>query len=282
MKHKVWQSLLILAAISSGAYAFTERNQRQALEYFSYCSNGVCRLINGNVFHDDRNMPVDLHVSCRKGNHYALTFDDGPSQNYPKLLDVLKRHHVKATFFVVGHNLETETGKQWFRQAFTDGHYMANHTFQHDDLTTLTAQQMIITIEKTRTAMLNLLTPDQNRQRLEQSSKVVRPPFGNIDMKVDGILKANGYISVRWNADRYDWNMPGNDPKTSETILERVRQQFNFIASHAASGDKFNTSIMDLNHDWQPTTVDAVERLIELVESKGYQFVTMDECLGAV
>ena len=273
-------AFIALTAMVSGAHAFAERSPMHDLEYFSYCSNGMCRLINGDFFHQDRNMPVDLNVSCKKPNQYALTFDDGPSQNYPRLLEVLKRHHVKATFFIVGHNLETESGKQWFRQAFSDGHYMANHTYQHDDLTTLNSRQIITTIEKTRTAMLETLTPDQNRQRLERSSKVLRPPFGNIDMKVDEVLKANGYTSVRWNADRYDWNMPGNDPDTTATILARVRQQFDFIAKQVEKGETFNPSIMDLNHDWQPTTVDAIESLIGVVESKGYQFVTMDECLG--
>lgn len=257
-------------------------------EYFSYCSNGNCRLITGEEFHRARNMPVDLHVSCRKNNQYALTFDDGTSKNYPRLLEILKRNNVKATFFVVGSNLKSEEGRQWFRQAFADGHYMANHTFSHDDLTKLNDAQITATIENTRAAMINAIYPhtgdgkhDPDKLRLETSSKVVRPPFGNIDMNVDAILKSHGYTSVRWNADRYDWNMPGDDPKTTATILERTRDQLAFINEHAAQGKVFNQSIMDLNHDWQATTVDAVQDLITLVKANGYEFVTMDECLGA-
>lgn len=262
-------------------------NQRNQLEYFSYCSNGVCRLITGEFFHQIRDMPVDLNVSCKKSNQYALTFDDGPSANYPRLLEILKKNDVKATFFIVGSNLEKEESAQWFRQAFADGHFMANHTYKHDDLTKLSDKQMVETIEKTRQAMLKAIYPtktnglqDPEKKRLEFSSKVVRPPFGNINMSVDHVLKSNGYTSVRWNADRYDWDMPGNDPKTTTTILDRLNQQFDFINHTAASGKKFNQSILDLNHDWQPTTINAVQDLITFVRAKGYKFVTLDECLN--
>jgi peptidoglycan/xylan/chitin deacetylase (PgdA/CDA1 family) len=276
MKKTILKIGLLLAAITVAQAA----NQ---LEYFSYCSNGTCRLITGDVFHQDRNMPVDLNVSCKNNRQYALTFDDGPSANYPRLLEILKRNNVKATFFIVGSNLQTENGKQWFRQAAADGHFMANHTFRHEDLTTLSDQALTATIENTRNAMLAAIDPDasaDSKQRLQFSSSFVRPPFGNIDMNVDRQFKVHGYTSIRWNADRYDWNMPGNDPKSTAAILARVRQQLDFIANASGKGVEINQSILDLNHDWQGTTVDAMEELIALVRSRGYELVTMEVCLG--
>lgn len=259
----------------------------QPLEYFSYCSNGECRMINGEFFHRQRNMPLDLNVSCKQPRHYALTFDDGPSRNWPRLLEILKRNNVKATFFVVGSNLKNADNVNAFRQAVSDGHFIANHTYKHEDLTKQSAEEIVAAMENSREQMLNALYPDPrvgrqdtNHKRLEISSRYVRPPFGNIDMRVDSILKSNGYTSVRWNADRYDWNMPGSDPKTSATILERVRTQLAFIADHSAKGEKFNESVLDLNHDGQDATVNAVEELIGIVRENGYEFVTMDVCLG--
>lgn len=290
-KSNLLSLFLILSFYSAGTQAFPEHRtapHAQSLEYFSYCSNGACRLITGDYFHNARGMPVDLNVTCKKNNQYALTFDDGPSSNYPRLLEILKRNNVKATFFIVGNNLQKEEAMQWFRQAFADGHFMANHTFKHDDLTLLDEQAIVESIENTRNAMIKAVysnpedgNQDPNKRRLEVSSKVVRPPFGNINMYVDETLKAHQYTSVRWNADRYDWNMPGNDPNTTTTILERVGQQLDFIARNAANGHVFNQSILDLNHDWQRTTVDAVQDLITLVKSRGYEFVTLDECLGS-
>lgn len=250
----------------------------QDLEYFSYCSDGSCRLITGEFFHRARNMPVDLNVSCKKDNHYALTFDDGPSKNYPRLLEILKQNNVKATFFIVGSNLNNQEAVTWLRQAYQNGHFMANHTFNHDDLTRLNEAGIKETIEKTRALMMLALYPDT--ARVAVSSRVVRPPFGNIDMAVDKILKNNGYTSVRWNADRYDWNMPGDDPKTTETIIARIEQQFDYIAQMINKGERFNHSILDLNHDFSVTTIDAVDALIKIVKARGYEFVTLDECLG--
>jgi peptidoglycan/xylan/chitin deacetylase (PgdA/CDA1 family) len=280
LRLRYWFAIAGISLAAGAAHA-------KDLEYFSYCSNGTCRLINGEDFHRARNMPVDLHVSCRKNNQYALTFDDGPSKNYPRLLEILRQNNVKATFFIVGSNLQKPEAAEWFRQAFADGHFMANHTYQHDDLTKLTAAEMIDTVEKSRAAMIKTVYPtigdgkhDPNKQRLEASTKVVRPPFGNIDMNVDTVFKAHGYTSVRWNADRYDWDKPGDDPRTTQAILSLARQQLAFITEKDATGTVFNKSILDLNHDWQATTVDAIQDLITLVKANGYEFVTMDECLG--
>ena len=221
------KKLVLLSLISSFILIDFVNTQAFAkeLDYFSYCSNGSCRLITGEFFHNARGMPIDLNVFCKKNNQYALTFDDGPSKNYPRLLEILKKNNVKATFFIVGKNLQNEKNRQWFQQAFADGHFMANHTFNHDDLTLLNQQEILETIEKTRKAMISAIYPnledrnqDPNIERLEKSSKVIRPPFGNITMSVDAILKAGGYLSVRWNADRYDWNMPGDDPTTTKKI----------------------------------------------------------------
>jgi peptidoglycan/xylan/chitin deacetylase (PgdA/CDA1 family) len=282
-------TLLALTCTIESTFSVQSSNlHTNNLEYFSYCSNGTCKLITGDYFHRARDMPVDLNVSCKKNNQYALTFDDGPSNNYPRLLEILKRNNVKATFFIVGSRLQNEEALQWFRQAVADGHFMANHTYNHDDLTTFNEEKMVATIEKTRDAMIRAIYPDAqvrnqnpNKQRLEASSKVVRPPFGNINMEVDTIFKNHGYTSVRWNADRYDWDMPGNDSRTTETILNRVRQQLDYIASESTSGKVFNHSVLDLNHDWQPTTVNAIQDLIIFVKSRGYKFVTLDECLGS-
>lgn len=58
-----------------------------------------------------------------------LTFDDGPSENTPEILDILKKHGVKATFFVTGK--EGDAAKQWYRQIVADGHTLGMHSYSH-------------------------------------------------------------------------------------------------------------------------------------------------------
>lgn len=253
------------------------------LEMFTYCSNGSCRLITGEFFHNNRGMPVDLNVTCKKNKQYALTFDDGPSANYPRLLEILKKHNVKATFFVVGANVVNPDAAKWFAQAYSEGHFMANHTLNHADLTGLTDDQVLEQVKKSRELMLKAVFPadstTENAAALRFSTTFVRPPFGNIDSRVNTLLKEQGFTSVRWNADRYDWQLPGNDPKTPEIIVKRVLQQLDFIDAADKMEFVFNHSILDLNHDWQNTTLDALNTWIPLVQQRGYKFVTMDECL---
>lgn len=263
---------------------FTVALSATATEKFTYCSNGTCRLIDGGFFHASRGMPLDLKVVCQKNNQYALTFDDGPSANYPRLLDLLKRHGVKATFFVVGGNLNTEEAKQWLARAVNEGHFIANHTMNHADLTGLNDSQIVDQVELSRAAMRDALCSqglaEEQVTRVLHSALVVRPPFGNIDGHVDSVFKSHGFTSVRWNADRYDWQMPGDNPNTAKTIVDRLVQQLNFIELEAKKGSVFNRSILDLNHDWQIQTLDALETMIPLLKSKGYEPVTMDRCLG--
>lgn len=251
-------------------------------EKFSYCSNGTCNLITTDYFFHARGMPRDLNFSCKKNNQYALTFDDGPSTNYPKLLQLLKKHDVKATFFVVGGNLRRENAHELYGQMVKDGHFVANHTFSHPDLTVLSSNLILEEIEKSRDALLtspsltniskNLIT------NLNKSTKYVRPPFGNINALVDDVFKKNGYINVRWNSDKYDWEMPPT-PESAKTIVERVIQQLNFIESLRSKNIEFNQSILDLNHDFQDSTLQALDEYIPMIKAHGYKFVTMDECL---
>ncbi len=273
--------------ILSGLFATTLVAQtgfaNQPNEQFSYCSDGMCRLITTNFFYQGRGMPLDTNFSCIKNNQYAMTFDDGPSKNYPKLIEILKKHNVKATFFVNGKNAESPEASEWLGQIAHAGHFVANHTYNHPDLTALSDEEIYDQLERSRQILLNSpdvqnLTPELKAQ-LEKSTKYLRPPFGNVDLKVDKVFKEHGYINVRWNSDKYDWNMP-NEPETVKVIVDRVKAHLTYIDNLKSRGVDFNQSILDLNHDWQDQTLAAVDEYIPLLKAHGYEFVTMDECLG--
>lgn len=89
---------------------------------FSYCSNARCRMVSALEFKKEKNFPLNVNYTCKHDNHYALTFDDGPSPNFPAVLQILARHDVKATFFVVGDNLLDEQQKKRLVDAHQAGH----------------------------------------------------------------------------------------------------------------------------------------------------------------
>ena len=101
----------------------------------------------------------------------ALTFDDGPSMEYtPMLLEGLKERGVKASFFLIGCNIEKEGNKEIVKQMYEDGHLIGNHTFHHVELTSLSREQALIELKE---------TSDLIEEITGETVEYVRPPFGS-------------------------------------------------------------------------------------------------------
>ncbi|WP_376697209.1 polysaccharide deacetylase family protein [Wenzhouxiangella sp. EGI_FJ10305] len=216
-------------------------------------------------------MPIDTFFTCTGDRAYALTFDDGPSANIPDLLEVLDKHGVKATFFVVGANLEKSKSRQRLKAVHESGHSIANHTYSHADLTKLTAGELVDEVERTRDLILEVLG---SSPRLQESTRVVRPPFGYLDKSSHQALRRNGFTAVLWNGDRYDWKI-GEE----QLIFDRIVQQLDYIADQHRRGIGVSRSILDLNHDANLATIAAIDRAIPVIERNGYEFVTLEQCL---
>lgn len=242
-------------------------------EEFSYCSNGNCRVLTANDFFQARNFPTDLNYSCQANSHYALTFDDGPSANLPEIFDILEKHNVKATFFINGSNIISEEGRALIKQAHERGHEIANHTFSHRSLVELSAHEILDEVQKTQDAILSAIGNNTSTLR---ASYIVRPPFGNIDQNVSSVLRESGFVPVRWNSDRYDWQLSREE---SPIVKERVAQHLAFIRSLPVTAS-LNRSIIDVNHDKSPATLAILDEIIPLIKNEGYEFVPMSQCLG--
>lgn len=221
-----------------------------------------------------RTIPEDVRHSCETDGDYALSFDDGPSQNFVDILNILDRFEVKATFFIVGANLEKEENRELIRKAHQSGHQISNHTFSHVDLTMLNKEDIRSEVGKTRARIIEIL--GESKDVIENAS-LVRPPFGYVNDFVHNVIKDAGYTTVRWNADRYDWKLQA--PQYGE-VLARVRQQLEFIEDTKMDDPQFNTSIIDLNHDHSDATLAALGDMIASIRSRAYRFVTLHECLN--
>jgi peptidoglycan/xylan/chitin deacetylase (PgdA/CDA1 family) len=137
---------------------------------------------------------LGLPVYCagRRGNEVALTFDDGPGPYTRLMLDKLRRHGVRATFFVVGRNIGLVTHATRRERA---AGAVGDHTFTHPVLTALAPREAERQIVRTQHA-------------LERSSggKVVlfRPPYGAHDATIDAIARRHGMLEVLWSVDSQD------------------------------------------------------------------------------
>lgn len=192
---------------------------------------------------------------CSAGR-VALTFDDGPSTSItPRLVRLLQRQHVPATFFMVGSRVAQapETVRLVARAGFT----IANHTYRHHDLTTLSRRQIRAGLASTRRALLDAGVP--------HVSPFVRPPYGAADDRVRRVIDRLGYVPVLWNVDSRDW-----DGLSSRQIRRTVVDQ---VRDHGSAGS------VVLHHDGvanSEATLAALPTEIRTLRRDGYCFVGLD------
>ena len=185
----------------------------------------------------------------------ALTFDDGPHPSLtPKILAILAKYGVPATFFMVGQNvLNYPTAA---KQVIDAGHEVGNHTFTHPHLANLNEHAIMEEIGKCEDALEELS---------EYRPHLLRTPQGALTENLEKCLSDDDYILVLWSLDTRDW-----DNKSTAYIVQTV-------LGNVKSGD------IILMHDYigyNSKTPEALERIIPALLAQGYEFVTVSELLG--
>jgi peptidoglycan/xylan/chitin deacetylase (PgdA/CDA1 family) len=189
----------------------------------------------------------------------ALTFDDGPHPVYtPKILEVLERFKVPATFFLIGKHLQNNLNLA--RETVQAGHEVGNHTFTHQRMWRLTDINMIDEIKRTDDLLRSL---DSTEPRF------LRPPMGLFSKRVLNIVERAGYKTVVGNVYPRDPHLPGRE-KILSRMLSRVIKG-SIIILH----DGGNT-----NHVDRSQTIWAVERFIPELQERGFEFVTLSELIA--
>jgi peptidoglycan-N-acetylglucosamine deacetylase len=195
---------------------------------------------------------IYTHVNTQ-APYLAMTFDDGPSAEYtPRLLDMLKARHIKATFFLVGKNVQAHP--ELVQRIIAEGHEVGNHTWDHPQLSKLSEAQATNEIEKTQDAI---------RAACGVTPTLLRPPYGALSKPehiwIPQELKLN---VIYWTVDTEDWKRPG-----AAAITERV-----------LAGAKPGAII--LQHDIHGQTIDAMPAALDGLIAKGYHLVTVSQLIA--
>ena len=178
----------------------------------------------------------------------ALTFDDGPHPSgTPVLLDGLAERNVKVTFFVIGENA-VKYPKLLTREA-EEGHIIGNHTYSHVDLTKMSQETAECELEKTNAA-IEAVTGKE--------TEYMRPPYGAWKKEME---ENTGMIAVLWNVDPLDWNTDNETEIVNKVVTETEENDIILL------------------HDCYLSSVKAALRIIDIMQAKGYEFVTVDELL---
>lgn len=146
-------------------------------------------------------------IAPARPGELALTFDDGPNPAWtPRLLEILAREDVHASFFLVGSKAETETSL--VRQIAEAGHLIGNHSWSHRNLALAPARLIDEELRRTTETL---------EQIIGAPVRTFRPPFGARRPAVLRIARRLGLVPVLWNAMTSDWKIP-----SAEAIAERL------------------------------------------------------------
>ena len=240
-------------------------------ETFENDANGVPILPSSYVIR--RYAGGDLNLK----KQIVLTFDDGPDPVWtPKILDVLKRYHVPATFFVVGQNVQQN--QALVKRMYSEGHEVGNHSWSHPDLYKLPDEVQRIQLTSTQ-RIIQAVTG--------HSTILFRPPYGgDVEPKYGRqvypmeIAVELGYVTVGEKNDPQDWRddeyfsgteqMNPARPRTSADIVKSVltnRNEGSVVLLHDAGGDRSKT-------------VAALPEIIEGLQEQGYKFVSVADLWG--
>ena len=184
-------------------------------------------------------------------NMCALTFDDGPGPYTAKLLDVLAKHKVPATFFVVG--TQVQRRPELIKRMLAEGHEVGNHSYSHTALRNRSPQAQHD----------DLIKLDHLLRDLGAKPRFVRPPFGFYDHNtINTVQEMDGHI-VMWTADSEDWRNTEdvNDILTNMQMIYRgapLRGVFLF-------------------HDTHRPTVEHMDEILNALVAAGCRFVTLSE-----
>lgn len=188
-----------------------------------------------------------------------LTFDDGPSLVTPKILDILKSENVKASFFVIGKSVEAHP--EIVKRAYEEGHYIANHTYSHNNsILYKSSESFTNEIKKTDLAIGKAIGVE------DYSSLIFRFPNGFMSPQYKAKKKEMTKLLSQMNYTYIDWNCLNNDSVkkyTSSQLLNNLKQS-----------SKNKDTLVILMHDTKDVSNSslALEDSIEYLKSEGYNF----------
>jgi peptidoglycan/xylan/chitin deacetylase (PgdA/CDA1 family) len=151
-----------------------------------------------------------IYCAPNRGNEVALTFDDGPGPYTRLMLDKLRKHHVEATFFIVGRNVALAPSLlPRERRAGAVG----DHTFTHPLLTSLPAAEQETQLANTQTTVA---------RASGGPVFLFRPPYGAHDARTDRIARSRGLLEILWNVDSRD-SLGASYAQIERTVVDGLR-----------------------------------------------------------
>ncbi|MDU5145803.1 MAG: polysaccharide deacetylase family protein [Paenibacillus dendritiformis] len=190
-----------------------------------------------------------------QGKTVYLTFDDGPSELTGKLLDVLRQHGVKATFFMQGTNLERRSWQSAVKRAVREGHYVGGHSMTHQYKKLYEEGQFVPEMRETLSLIHDITG---------ENPHLVRPPYGSApgleNQQLRDQIADDGIKIWDWTIDSNDWDLKDRP----EQIVQNIKK---------ATTDELEVVLM---HE-KPQTLQVLPEIIAFYQQEGYSFGVYDD-----
>lgn len=197
---------------------------------------------------------IYIKVFCKnpaKEKVVSLTFDDGPHPEYTdKVLDILKRRNIEATFFCIGKNIKEN--QQILKRIKEEGHLIGNHSYSHSFYFPLYPRlRMTQDLQECEKTIENI-----TKERVT----IFRPPFGVTNPTIAKVVKELGYRVVGWNIRSFD---TCNSP---EKVLKKIDR-------------KLSPGSVILLHDALSGSDTLLEQIISIIDKRGYCIIPLDKLM---
>ena len=207
------------------------------------------------------------HIYSSDTKRAFLTFDDGPSSNTQPILDILKEKGIKATFFVLGSNVEK--APETVKRIYEEGHFIANHGYSHVYTSIYQSPQTVLD-EYNR---CNQLVRDAIGEQ-EYNSHLFRFPGGFVGGQYAEIKNQAKDLLLQNNIVHADWNALNGDSETKEPTVDFELQR---IADTTC--DKQSVVILMHDAEAKKVTVEALPNIIDYLKGQGYEFKNFYELI---
>ena len=201
------------------------------------------------TYFNEQSVDIPIHKVATSEKEISLTFDVSYSErNVEKILSVLDKHDVKATFFVVGNWIDKN--RELVKEIDKRGHEIQNHSYTHQHFNDISEEDIKTELESTSKKIEEITG---------KKTTLFRPPFGELDENRVKICESLGYKIIKWDVDSMDWkNISDNN------IVERVAQNTSSGSIILFHGDGKNVESY-------------LEQIICYFEKNGYNMVQVSE-----
>lgn len=223
----------------------------------TYVVTYVAKDRSGNETKVERKITVKANPEWKEKIVY-LTFDDGPSENTGKILDILKQYNIKGTFFVTGNHREHD---DLIKRAFDEGNSIGLHTYTHDYATVYASEQAYFDDLQKVSDLVEKITGEK--------STLIRFPGGSSNTVsadyVQGLMTTLTKAVHEKGYEYFDWNCDSTDASGNNVAVSKLVQNATLCSAD-------HVTILMHDTDAKDTTVEALPQIIEYYRGQGYSF----------